>query len=84
MKKKVFDDVVPSSQFNFAQAEQEIIKFWKEKKIYHKSLEQRKNAPKFVFYEGPPTANGLPHPGHCLTRTIKDIFPRYKTMDGYY
>ncbi len=51
MKKKVFDDVVPSSQFNFAQAEQDIIKFWKEKKIYHKSLEQRKNAPKFVFYE---------------------------------
>ncbi len=80
----MFDDVVPSSQFNFSKAEQEIIKFWKEKNIYQKSLEQRKNAPKFVFYEGPPTANGLPHPGHCLTRTIKDIFPRYKTMAGYY
>ncbi|MCX8064809.1 MAG: isoleucine--tRNA ligase [Candidatus Hydrogenedentes bacterium] len=84
MKKQVFDPVTPSSQFNFSQAEKEILKFWKEKKIYKKSLEQRKGSPKFVFYEGPPTANGLPHPGHCLTRTIKDIFPRYKTMDGYY
>jgi len=84
MKKQAFDNVVPSSQFNFSKAEQEIIQFWKDRKIYHKSLEQRKNAPRFVFYEGPPTANGLPHPGHCLTRTIKDIFPRYKTMDGYY
>ncbi len=84
MKKQVFDDVLPSSQFKFSEAEQEVIKFWKENRIYHKSLEQRKGAPRFVFYEGPPTANGLPHPGHCLTRTIKDIFPRYKTMLGYY
>jgi len=70
------------SPFNFSQAEKDIIAFWKEHGTYHKSLEQRKDAPRFVFYEGPPTANGMPHPGHCLTRTIKDIFPRYKTMAG--
>ncbi len=70
------------SPFNFAEAEKETIAFWKEHQTYKKSLEQRKDAPRFVFYEGPPTANGMPHPGHCLTRTIKDIFPRYKTMSG--
>jgi len=72
------------SPFNFSEAEKDIIRFWKENRIYHKSLEARKGAPEFVFYEGPPTANGMPHPGHCLTRTIKDIFPRYKTMTGYF
>lgn len=71
-------------QFNFSNAEKEIIEFWKAQEIYHQSLAQREGRPQFVFYEGPPTANGLPHPGHCLTRTIKDIFPRYKTMEGYY
>ena len=55
----------------------------KTQKIYEKSLAQRAGAPPFVFYEGPPTANGLPHPGHCLTRAIKDLFPRYRTMRGY-
>ncbi|GIW96847.1 MAG: isoleucine--tRNA ligase [Pirellulaceae bacterium] len=58
--------------------------FGKKRSIYAKSLEQRRGAPRFVFYEGPPTANGLPHPGHCLTRAIKDLFPRYKTMRGYF
>ncbi len=58
-------------------------KFWKEHSVYEKSLERRLDAPPFVFYEGPPTANGKPHPGHCLTRTIKDVFPRYRTMRGY-
>ncbi len=82
MSKQVFEPA--PTPFQFAKAEEEIIRFWKERGIYHKSLEQRKNAPKFVFYEGPPTANGLPHPGHCLTRTVKDIFPRYKTMTGHY
>ena len=72
------------SPFNFSEAEKETIQFWKEDQTYHKSLEQRQGAEKFVFYEGPPTANGMPHPGHCLTRTIKDIFPRYKTMTGHY
>ena len=66
----------------FPEQEEEVLAFWKERRIYEKSLEQRAGAPKFVFYEGPPTANGLPHPGHCLTRAIKDLFPRYQTMRG--
>ncbi|MDK1021014.1 MAG: isoleucine--tRNA ligase [Candidatus Hydrogenedentes bacterium] len=82
MSEPVFEPV--DARFNFSEAEKDTIRFWKENAIYHKSLEQRKGAPRFIFYEGPPTANGLPHPGHCLTRTIKDIFPRYKTMTGYY
>ncbi|MCL2710682.1 MAG: isoleucine--tRNA ligase [Planctomycetaceae bacterium] len=63
--------------------ELEILKFWRERNIYEQSLQSRKDAPRFVFYEGPPTANGLPHPGHCLTRAIKDLYPRYKTMKGF-
>ncbi|NLU19730.1 MAG: isoleucine--tRNA ligase [Phycisphaerae bacterium] len=72
------------AQFDFPAAEREILRFWEENRIFEKSLKQREGAPIFVFYEGPPTANGLPHPGHCLTRTIKDVFPRYKTMTGFY
>ena len=70
---------------NFPKLEEEILRFWREAGIYEKSLERRRaeNAPRFVFYEGPPTANGMPHPGHCLTRAIKDLFPRYQTMRGY-
>lgn len=68
---------------DFPRLEEEILQFWDEQRIYQRSLEQRAGAPSFVFYEGPPTANGLPHPGHCLTRSIKDLFPRYKTMRGY-
>jgi isoleucyl-tRNA synthetase len=68
---------------NFPAQELAVARFWKERRIYEKSLEQRAGAPTFVFYEGPPTANGMPHPGHCLTRAIKDLFPRYKTMRGY-
>jgi isoleucyl-tRNA synthetase len=82
MSQNAFDPV--PSPLNFSAAEKEIIRFWKEHGTYRKSLERRKGAKPFVFYEGPPTANGKPHPGHCLTRTIKDIFPRYRTMDGYY
>ncbi len=67
----------------FPALEAEIAQFWKTHTIYEKSLAQRAGAPRFVFYEGPPTANGLPHPGHCLTRAIKDLFPRYRTMRGY-
>jgi isoleucyl-tRNA synthetase len=75
---------VPSS-VNFPQLEEDILRFWREADIYEKSLARRRaeNAPRFVFYEGPPTANGMPHPGHCLTRAIKDLFPRYRTMRGY-
>ena len=68
---------------SFPQLEKSILEFWRERRIYAKSLERRANSPKFIFYEGPPTANGLPHPGHCLTRAIKDLFPRYRTMRGY-
>jgi isoleucyl-tRNA synthetase len=67
----------------FPALEAQIGQFWKANKIYEKTLAQRAGAPPFVFYEGPPTANGLPHPGHCMTRAIKDLFPRYRTMRGY-
>ena len=73
---------VPSN-VNFPALEADVLKFWKEKQIYERSLEHRAGSPRFVFYEGPPTANGLPHPGHCLTRAIKDLYPRYRTMRGY-
>jgi isoleucyl-tRNA synthetase len=67
---------------DFPALETEIAAFWREHDTYRRSLEQRRGARRFVFYEGPPTANGLPHPGHCLTRTIKDLYPRYRTMRG--
>ncbi|MGI8982781.1 MAG: isoleucine--tRNA ligase [Pirellulaceae bacterium] len=68
---------------SFPKLEEEVLKFWSERKIYEQSLARRAGAPRFVFYEGPPTANGMPHPGHTL-RAIKDLFPRYKTMRGYH
>ncbi len=68
---------------SFPRLEEDILAFWQKQEIYEKSLAVRQKAAPFVFYEGPPTANGLPHPGHCLTRAIKDLFPRYKTMRGY-
>jgi isoleucyl-tRNA synthetase len=68
---------------SFPSLEQEILQFWDDNDIYHESLRRRADSPSFVFFEGPPTANGMPHPGHCLTRSIKDVFPRYKTMRGY-
>ena len=77
----MFDPVTANT--DFPKQEEEILRFWRERGIYERSLAGRVSAPKFVFYEGPPTANGMPHPGHCLTRAIKDLFPRYKTMRGY-
>jgi isoleucyl-tRNA synthetase len=71
------------TELNFPREEAEILRFWKEQQIFEKSLEAHAGGPTFVFYEGPPTANGLPHNGHVLTRVIKDLFPRYKTMRGY-
>ncbi len=68
---------------SFPKLELEVMRWWQENGIYEKSLEIRQGAEPFVFFEGPPTANGMPHPGHCLTRAIKDLFPRYKTMRGY-
>ena len=66
----------------FPALETQIAAFWREHGTYAKSFERRRGAAPFVFYEGPPTANGMPHPGHCLTRTIKDLYPRYRTMRG--
>jgi isoleucyl-tRNA synthetase len=77
----MFDPV--ERDFSFPRLEEEICRFWKDEAIYQKSLAARAGAPAFVFYEGPPTANGMPHPGHCLTRAIKDLFPRYRTMRGF-
>jgi len=73
---------VPAN-FDFPSAELKVLEFWKKNLIFEKSVDQRADGPVFVFYEGPPTANGLPHPGHVLTRVIKDFMPRYKTMRGY-
>ena len=67
---------------DFPAIEAAISRLWREGDIYRKSLDQRRGAKRFVFFEGPPTANGMPHPGHCLTRTIKDLYPRYRTMRG--
>lgn len=71
------------TDIDFPKSEQQVLAFWREQGVYARSLEQRADGPSFVFFEGPPTANGLPHPGHCLTRVIKDVFPRYRTMRGY-
>ena len=67
---------------DFVQREKQIENFWKENKIFAKSIEERKCGKPYVFYDGPPTANGKPHIGHVLTRVIKDMIPRYKTMKG--
>jgi len=70
-------------KFSLPELEEEILKFWKENKIFEKSLEIRKDSPRFVFYEGPPTANGRPGIHHVISRTIKDLVCRYKTMQGF-
>ncbi|MCQ2542831.1 MAG: isoleucine--tRNA ligase [Lachnospiraceae bacterium] len=71
------------TDLNFVQREKEIEKFWKDNDIFRKSMENRKEGPTYTFYDGPPTANGKPHIGHVLTRVIKDMIPRYRTMKGY-
>ncbi len=70
--------------YNPPKLEKEILKFWEEKEIFKKSVEKRKGNERFVFLEGPPTANGSPHPGHILTRIMKDVILRYYTMNGFY
>lgn len=77
MYKKVVTDM------KFAEREKEVLAFWKENSVFEKSVEHRKGQPAYTFFDGPPTANGKPHIGHVLTRSIKDIIPRYKTMKGY-
>ncbi len=70
------------TKLNFAEREEEIAKFWKDNEVIKKMIEKNKNGEPYTFYEGPPTANGKPHIGHVLTRTIKDVFLRYNTMKG--
>ena len=71
-----------SSNFDFVSREKAVLEFWKENKIFEKSIENRKDGPTYTFYDGPPTANGKPHIGHVLTRVIKDMIPRYRAMKG--
>ncbi len=77
MYKKVPTDL------KFVEREREVEQFWKKEHIFEKSIEDRKDAPTYMFYDGPPTANGKPHIGHALTRVIKDMIPRYRTMKGF-
>ena len=72
-----------STGMDFVSREKEIENFWKENDIFNKSIKLREGCPTYMFYDGPPTANGKPHIGHVLTRVIKDMIPRYRTMKGY-
>ena len=72
-----------STDMNFVEREKKTEKFWADNQIFEKSIESRKQGPTYTFYDGPPTANGKPHIGHVLTRVIKDMIPRYRTMKGY-
>ncbi len=72
-----------SPNLNFVEREKNVEAFWKENHIFEKSMENRKDGETYTFYDGPPTANGKPHIGHVLTRVIKDMIPRYRTMKGY-
>ena len=72
-----------STNLNFVEREKKTEKFWEENDIFKKSMEHRKEGETYTFYDGPPTANGKPHIGHVLTRVIKDMIPRYRTMKGY-
>ena len=77
MHKKVTTDL------NFVDREKDTLSYWKENDIFNKMVEHRKDGEDYTFYDGPPTANGMPHIGHVLTRVVKDIIPRYRTMKGY-
>ncbi len=71
------------TNLNFVEREKKVEKFWKDNQIFEKSMDSRKEGETYTFYDGPPTANGKPHIGHVLTRVIKDMIPRYRTMKGY-
>ena len=73
-----------SSRVSFPELERDILSFWKTARIFERSVEQRKGDPLFVLYDGPPTANASPGIHHVLARVFKDLFPRYKTMKGFY
>ncbi len=77
----VFDKVAPV--VHFPEAEAQVRAFWRAEDVFARTLAKRAGGPRFVFYEGPPTANGMPHNGHALTRVMKDVIPRYKSMCGY-
>lgn len=72
-----------STKLDFTSREEKVLEFWKENKVFEKSIEEKKDLPTYTFYDGPPTANGKPHIGHVLTRVIKDMIPRYQTMKGH-
>lgn len=74
----------PPQKYKPDSVEKKILKFWDEKNIFQKSIDNRKGCKPYVFLEGPPTANGMPHPGHILTRVVKDLILRYQTMKGHY
>ena len=77
----MYDKVSPN--LDFVKNEKEVLDFWKKNDIFEKSIKIREGCPTYTFYDGPPTANGKPHIGHVLTRVIKDMIPRYRTMKGY-
>ncbi|MFN0001688.1 MAG: isoleucine--tRNA ligase [Pseudohongiellaceae bacterium] len=73
-----------NENFSFVTAEHAVLRFWKQEKVFQLSLQQTRECPPFIFYDGPPFATGLPHHGHLVGSTLKDIIPRYYTMQGYY
>ena len=78
--KKYYPDI--DTKASFPKIEEEVLKYWKENDTFKKSIKQREGAEEYVFYDGPPFANGLPHYGHLVTGYVKDIVPRYQTMRG--
>ena len=72
------------TKLDFVAGELEVMRFWKENKIFEQTMDKNRGRKVFSFYEGPPTANGKPHIGHPLTRAMKDVIPRFKTMQGYF
>lgn len=78
----MFEPVSP--QVSFPAMDAELLDLWEEREIFEKTVRGKEGRPPFIFYEGPPTANGMPHPGHVLTRIMKDVFLRYRSMCGYY
>ena len=80
--KRIFEPV--GSKADFPALEREVMQFWKEDDTFKESVRRREGAPRFIFYEGPPTANGNPGTHHILSRAFKDVFGRYRTMKGQY
>ncbi len=73
-----------TENFSFAEAERKILKFWQEQDIFKKTLDKTRQGKNYIFYDGPPFATGLPHHGHIVASTLKDVVPRYFTMKGFY